>query len=47
MSAKSCVHNYLDDAQTKLLDKYKHLWKDGKVDKNLIAQILKVSHRVV
>ena len=31
-----------DDTQTKLLDKYKHLWRDGKVDKNVIAQILKV-----
>lgn len=34
----------LDDSQTKLLDKYKHLWKDGKVDKNVIAQILKVNN---
>ncbi|XP_067938213.1 sodium/calcium exchanger 3-like isoform X2 [Watersipora subatra] len=30
-----------DDTQTKLLDKYKHLWKGGKVDKTVITQILK------
>lgn len=33
---------FVDDAETQLLNKYKHLWKDGKVDKAVVAQILKV-----